>query len=447
MVRSFVFLLLVLFSDVTAAAHLELSEEPIPLRKDLPELPRPPIEIGDSFLGNTPVRPGFRLPTGAMIQPAFTLFGTFRTAVQSFETATSGIKFSEWANRLDLFGNLQLSGTERLLIGFRPLDRRARFSGYQFSPSSTEGSVDAFNAYVTTLFFEGEIAEIFPCFDPEDHHWLDIGFSVGRQRFALQEGMLLDDTIDSIGIVRNTILPSWGSNLRVTFLYGWNQIHRDDNLLDPDACLFGLTSELDVSSSTVAADLLYVDSSGASGIFWGFSAVQRICLWNTSFRLLGSHALDGASSKVDNGYLFFGELSKTPPNGHNFIYCSGFWGIETFTSAARDPAVGGPLGRVGTLFSAVGLGRYAAPLINRPSHAYGGAVGYQFFFDHGRHQLLIEGGGRRSTRRPTMGQLAVAAQYQRAMSQHIVWIASGFAATQEAARATYGGRTEILVKF
>jgi hypothetical protein len=48
------------------------------------------------------------------------LFGTYRTAIQTFEDGTE--RYSEWANRLDMFANLQLSGTERVLIGMRPFD-------------------------------------------------------------------------------------------------------------------------------------------------------------------------------------------------------------------------------------------------------------------------------------------------------------------------------------
>ena len=40
-----------------------------------------------------------------------------------------------------------------------------------------------------------------------------------RQPMRLQEGLLVDDTFDSVGIVRNNLLPPGASNLRMTALY------------------------------------------------------------------------------------------------------------------------------------------------------------------------------------------------------------------------------------
>src|SRR6185437_13379320 len=136
-------------------------------------------------------------------------------------------------NRLDLFGNLQLTGTERLLIGLRPFDdavfsrpARAKYSGFQFGPDGTDGWVERFNARPTTLAFEGDIGQLFPMLDPDGTRPFDIGFSVGRQALLYQDGLLLDDDMDAIGITQNTILPRGSSNLQITAVYAWNQINR-----------------------------------------------------------------------------------------------------------------------------------------------------------------------------------------------------------------------------
>ena len=47
---------------------------------------------------------------------------------------------------------------------------------------------------------------------------------------------------------------------------------------------------------------------------------------------------------------------------------------------ARGPATGGPLGRAGINFAAVGLGSYGAPLSSRARDVAGGAFGYQKFY-------------------------------------------------------------------
>ena len=130
-----------------------LSDVPVPLQVDtVPARPRPIVEIGDTFLGAGNISSGINLPTGAVWQPSFQAWGTFRTAVQTFDN-TGNDRVSEWANRLDLFGQLKLTPTERVLIGLRPLDDEGRFTGYNFSPSQTKGGQSEFNAHVETLFF------------------------------------------------------------------------------------------------------------------------------------------------------------------------------------------------------------------------------------------------------------------------------------------------------
>ena len=113
------------------------------------ERPQPLLELGNPFQASGPIRSGFRLPSGAVWQPSLWVFGTYRTALQVFDNGNE--VFSEWANRLDLFANLQLTGTERILIGVRPLDQDGRSSGYRFSPRDADGWEDALNMRLTTL--------------------------------------------------------------------------------------------------------------------------------------------------------------------------------------------------------------------------------------------------------------------------------------------------------
>ena len=126
------------------------------------------------------------------------MFGTYRTGVNYFDNQST-TNVTEWANRLDLFGQLNLTGTERVLVGIRPLDNenvnRRRFTGYDFRNGR---SIDAWNVNVQTLFFEGDFGEIFPNIDPFDFLAQDYGFSVGRQPMSFQQGLLVnEDMIDA----------------------------------------------------------------------------------------------------------------------------------------------------------------------------------------------------------------------------------------------------------
>lgn len=442
-----------------AAAEAEdksrFSDQPAPLRlHDFPERPAPLIELGDDFLGNGNLQRGFTLPTGAVWSPNLWVFGTMRSALQSFDSGTAP-QLTEWANRLDIFANLQLSPTERVLVGFRPLDQKGtRFSGYTFKPDTINGWDDNFSGTPRTFFFEGELGEIFPNWDKSDRRSLDYSLAVGRQPLILQDGLLVnDDSIDMVSITRNSLNIPGGSTLRISPYFAWSEIERANNVQDKDALMVGINAAADFSVSTVDADLIYVPSSGGGdGLYAGLGAVQRIGKFNTTFRINHSVALEDSSARVRNGTLLFGELSYTMPYGVDLVYLNGFWGFGSFTSADRAPTSGGPLGRLGILNAAVGLGRYGAPLSNQADHAAGAALGYQMFFGElRRRQLLLEIGGRTATRDPILVReqtaYGIGLRYQQAFGRRLVLVLDTFGVSRETVDDSYGGRLELLVKF
>ena len=438
-----------------------LTDEKIPLMKldEMPKRPKPILELGEPFLGTGTLKKGIKLPTGAVWQPAFLLFGTYRTGIQSFDTGRDQI--SEWANRFDLFGNLYLTFTERILIGFRPFDQDGQFTGYTFQPEELRsGFQDEFNRTITTLFFEGDLGEIFPFLDKKDKRSFDFGISVGRQLINFQEGLLINDNIDAVGLTKiNLKLPS-AVNFRYTLLYAWNQLNRTNvsraNAEDNSASLFGVLTETDWRASTVAFDAIYVNADAATGdgIYGGLSAVQRWGRYNTSFRVVGSFPIGGETAQNSQGVLLMSEISWTPHGNHNLFYLNSFWGIDQFRSAARDPATGGPLGRTGILYAAAGLGRSGAALSNQADEAFGGSFGYQMFFAHTRRQLILEAGGRYATDETGQRAFAAGARYQLAFGRHGVIALDSFASYELGRTALtndnefrFGGRLELVIKL
>ncbi|MFT4586021.1 MAG: hypothetical protein ACI9VS_002352 [Candidatus Binatia bacterium] len=437
-------------SNHDAAAQ---ADEPPKLKfSDFPRRPRPLIELGDKFLSEGNLRKGFTLPTGAVWTPNLWVYGNFRSAVQSFDSGAAP-RSSEWVNRLDLFGNLELSPTERVVIGIRPFDHKGDFTGFNFEPATRRGFEENFNAtsfQPRTLFFEGEFGEIFPGLDDGDRLSLDYGISVGRQPLRLQDGLLLDDdALDLLAFTRNAILPRGGSHLRVSTLFGWNEVDRGNNAEEQGSYLLGLDSFLDLKRSTIEWDLLYVLSRNQSdGFYAGLGAIQRLGKLNTTFRVAQSVAIEQENARVGTGTLLFSEFSYTPSHTHDIAYLNGFWGINEFTSAGRDPFAGGPLGRAGLTFAAVGLGRYGSPLNNRAANTAGGALGYQLFLgERRRRQVVAEIGVVTSTNGDANAAQAVAARYQQAFGRRTVLVLDAFGALREDSRESYGGRLEFLIKF
>ena len=431
------------------------------------------LEWGSPFLGTGTIKAGHELPGGAILQPSLLIFGALRTAIQTFKNPLGPggeQKFAEWANRLDIFANLQLTGTERILLGMQPLHDRdlpPTYSGVNFHPENDvrgdEGFVDELNANITTLFFEGDLGEIFPNVDLQDFYHLDLGISIGRQPLFFQEGFLINDTIDAIGLIRNNLIIRGGSNLQFTLLYGWKGINRADNVERGNVDLFGLFVQADLPRSTVNVDVVYTNDSenDDDGLHWGLSATQRIGHYNTAFHILGSHtvgteqaALPGRPvAAVDDGVLLWSEASYVLPWTEDNVYVNVFWGINSFSSAARGPSVGGPLGRHGLSFASIGLGRYTPALANQVADAYGLAMGYQkFLFGGFRKQILFEIGARDSTRSNGPAALALLSRYQQAFGQRTVLQLDAFYSHTKSnftglSGNGYGLRTEILVNF
>ncbi|MBI1902584.1 MAG: hypothetical protein HYS13_15895 [Planctomycetia bacterium] len=477
------------FSFVLHAEHdepeTELEEIPIGLQ-EIP--PRPPllIEWNELFLGPGFLNQGIEMPTGVVWRPTLWVFGTFRSGIQYFDTHRPVDPIAEWANRLDLYAQSNLSGTERVLLGLRPLDEEGvssrTFTGYDFRNGN---SINGFNDQVQTLFFEGDFGEIFPGLDPYDSEFLDYGFSVGRIPIIAQQGLLInEDKVDAVTVTRNTLsgygnlarvstadkdsgvtvtrntLSGYGNlNLRMTGVFAWDQIHRNSvtgrpNTRDHSSHMVALLTESDFYVATVNLDAVYVYSDGDTGDMFVFaaSAIRRHYLfhntYNTSLHVLTSIPTRDTTPFADQGELFFAQTSWTPHRTEDLIYLNGFWAVDQFTSPARGTLAGGPLGQTGIIFAAPGLGRAGAPIGNSTNDVAGASLGYQLFFDETRRQVIWEFGGSKETNGPTnRGAVATALRYQRAYGQHSILILDGFVGKPEGMDVVSGSRAELLIKF
>lgn len=433
-----------------------LSDQPLPPQLDrVPKRPTPLLEWGDPFLGTGEIAPGIPLLTGQVLQPAFLLYGTARTGVQTFDLGGSrGPRFTEAVARIDLYANYQFSGTERFFASIRPLDQGGQFTRYTFAPDNDEGFEFETSEALQTIYFEGDLGEMFPLLDPSDRGQWDIGFSVGRQRVALQDGLLLNDRMDSIGFTRNSILPKGTANYRMTALLAVDDVRRSDGVNSDEALLFALANEADLRLATVSLDGVYVkDQVGKEDAFFlGAGAVRRFGATNTAFRVVSSFPEKDKGVKSSEGTLLYAEISRNRPHSDDLIYTSWFWGIDEYATAARDAHGGGPLDRAGILYNALRLSRYTTALSNDVTEAFGGAIGFQTFLGDAEHrrQLVLELGWRADTDRlkgSDREALAVGFRYEQALGQHLIMRFDGFVAGRDGFAPAAGIRNEFLVKF
>lgn len=413
----------------------------------------PPIEFGPDLLGLGKLHPGFELPTGAIWQPALYLLGGVRTGFNLIET-DGGEDLAEIAVRADIAFNLQLTATERIVIGFTPLNDEGVFTNLQFDPSEGDGFNDEFNADIQQLWFEGDFGELFPGLqrrndDGRLENNFDYGFAIGRQPLSFQDGLLINDTLDAVGIVRNNLqLFGASPSTRLTFLYAWNEVNRNNNQEDNDAQLFGLFTETDTRRSTIEFDLVYINSEeGGDGLFAGYGSTQRFGFWNSTFRINASLALDDESETVSDGVLLFAELSRAPLGTHNVIYINAFAAIDDYASASRGETTGGPLGRVGILFAAPGLGRFISPLSNSGNESVGGVVGHQWFFEDERSNLIAELGVRQNFNGKNSIEGGLGVRFQRSFGRRWLFQSDAFLTDGDERGTDIGFRTEFNFAF
>ena len=454
------------FAELLHTEHVtletDLEEEAIGIQP-IPTRPNLFIDFNEGFLAPGFLPEGIEMPTGAIWRPSFWVFGQKRTAIQYIDNSRPQDPVAEWANRLDLFGQLNLSGTERFVLGLRPYDEeeitRREFGGYDFNNGR---GIDAWNAEFQAFFFEGDFGEIFPRLDPYDSVLLDFGFSVGRQALLAQQGLLInEDMIDAVTVTRNTLNGHGLLNLRMTGVYAWNRVSRSSSLggqpasrFDPSSKMVALLTESDFYRSTVNADVVYTygDEQFGDMVAFGVSGIQRIHgyhnTYNTSLHLLASFPTEETTPFAEQGELLFAQTSWTPHHTEDLVYLNAFLAIDQFTSPARGPLTGSPLGQTGILIAHPGLGSTGPPLGVRTNNTAGALVGYQLFFEHTRRQLIWEIGGHKEYEGPeNRGALGTILRYQQAYGQHTILVLDGFVGKQEGVNVSSGARAEFLFKF
>ncbi|MCP4252222.1 MAG: hypothetical protein GY775_02230 [Candidatus Scalindua sp.] len=424
------------------------SDEPTTIRTDrVPERPVPALELFQGFQRAGPLGYEAMMPTGMVISPFFALYGTYRSGIQMIDENGSEHTAIEWAHRMDALANLTLSGTERILIGTSNRWNRT------FQPEDeTDNQADI---DITTAFFEFDLTEVLAKLDWEGTKPLDYGFTVGRQRIFIDDGFLIDDTMDSIVVTRNTIHIPGTSYARVAALYAWNGIDRATAKKDHvEGDLYGLFATIDRHHSTIDLGMTYLNSptkSGGDQYNVSLASQQPILLFNTSFdttfRISKSGGIDGETAESGNGTLFYTGISWAPKGTDNIAYFNAFGAFGKYTPTSRE--IAGPLGRAGLLFSGNGLSKtFGAPISNRTEETHGAALGYQMFFDGHRRNVVLEIGAREERTTGGIDKIGMAVNVAQSIRQRMFIEVGGFGIKPEDSRHnTFGFRTTFAFTF
>ena len=380
---------------------IDLSDTPLPLLtfEDLPARAGPIIEIGRGINEVGPLSEGIELPTGAVWQPALWIYGSQRIALLATDgdrrTRPGGDR-SEVMTRMDLFANLQLSGTERILAHVRPMDRKGQFAGRVLGPDSMESDWKAeWDADFETIFFEGDLGEMFPLMDPQDSGSGDLAFVVGRFPVEFQNGYLVRDEMTAIGLSQDNIQMEGSSGIRIAGLWAFDHVNEPTSMPDErDVDLFGLFIEGDFPWGLLELDVAGTVAGEERGkqVNAGVGWTGHIAGNNYSVYANVSHHYDQSAAvkevKDFDGALLVGGYSTEVNLRRDLLYATGYWAAGDFGRVASNATP--PLGPIGLSFAGVGLGGYRPALWPRPLDSAGFAAGYQMFFNEERTNWVVE---------------------------------------------------------
>lgn len=427
------------FSTIVVAKSDAVEEE-----KMLPERAAPLIEVGGRFLDTGPIGEQWELFTGAFWQPRLWLIGNYRTALQ-FSDSGADSYHGEWVHQLNLGFNLQLSGTERLFLEINPLNQNSQHTGIEFKPAE-KGWRTHLDGNISSLFFEGDLGEVFPFLNSNDEGGGDVGFSVGRQRLTLQEGYLMNDILDMVGVTQNSILIPGSSNFLITGFWAWSEVNRFNRDEDEDAMLFGVHARMDRPIATWDFDAIaIVDEDDVPHYVAGLSAISRIGHYGLALRALGSLVTDDHDF-ADTGLLLAFQSNVTPNGSDDLLYLNGFWQIGEYTPGSLDNISPGPLAQTGILFAANAIGRIAPLLSGDVEKGFGAALGYEWLINRNT-QTWLELGFRIFEEDQPYWQVGLVNRWQFATSDRSVFIVDAGVEKTDEEETAWLARAEWLIKF
>ena len=320
--------------------------------------------------------------------------------------------------------------------------------------NSFKVNMHGYLVFEDSLFFEGDVGSLFPKLDKAGIKPIDYGFTLGRQPLVFQEGILINDTVDAFGLVRNNLVLTGTSNLRISGMWSWNRLDRNDSSLNSDPHMFALFTSIDAHVSTFALDLIYVNDNdiNGDGFYVGASAIQRLKALgglSTAFRINSSIAMDDEipGNVIGNGTLLTSEFSSIVHGSDDIVYLNPFVAIGNFTQAGREAIVGGPLANTGILFASASLSTYGAEINPFTDDVLGLALGYQAFWDNKRRNMVIEFAAKHDYNGDNFSSFGFGFQLQQAVGQHVqLQLESYYVANGERDDAS-GARAEIQIVY
>jgi hypothetical protein len=329
-----------------------------------------------------------------MVRPEFYLYGDFRSGVATGRNAAG--RTDNWANRLNLDMDLQITDTERFHGFVGPIDDGGAFTRWERVAGDWRFR-DEIDFTPVTGFFEGDVGSMLGGATGQSSPF-ELPITLGLVPLLFQNGIWMEDAVTGAAFslpARHSRLLNW-SNYDATFFAVFDQLNSAAFGADEHAAqAFGTAWFIDAYGGYIETGYAYVnDRNNSSRSYHNVTAsftrryFDRI---SNSVRVIvntgqdGNQAdrtADGALLLVENSWITSTPLTLVP-------YANFFVGWDRPQSVARAGVSGGILRNTGINFDTDGLNGFAT--LDPTGHdTAGGSLGVDLIGDDLDRQLLLE---------------------------------------------------------
>jgi hypothetical protein len=383
------------------------------------------------------------------------VYGEFRSGVGVNKNVNGD--FNNWANRLNLDMDLEITATERIHAFMGPMDRAGDFTRVDFTDDID--FVDRTDIRLDTLFFEGDAGAIFGGLTDQNAPF-DLPFSFGFLPLFYQNGIWANDNVMGAAVAipsRNSPLLKW-SNFDATFFWASDQITSDAFPADNNAAeFFGTAWFIDAYDGYIETDYAFVhDDTGEHRSYHNLSVAftrryfHRI---SNSIRYITNFGQSlPPEQRTADGHLLLLENSLISAAPNTFVpYFNVFYGQGRTQSLARAGVAGGILNNTGINFETDGLTGY--PTLDASGvNTTGAALGVNMLGADFSHQLVLEmaalaANGDDQFRNALGDQYAFGIRYQKPLNNAWIFRTDHMVGLLRNAEDIRGSRFEFRWKF
>lgn len=427
---------------------------------------QPALSLGrEELYGTGEVGEGFNLfGEKNLFNTQLIVFGDWRTAV-AYNDNGNGDPVGQLATRLNLFFDLKLTATERILMFYTPLQNNGNFTRLEFDDANNDGLDFDFETddEPAALFFEGDAGAIIAGLTDEYQSY-DRPIAFGRVPLFFQNGVWFDDAFLGGAMT----IPAQNSpalditNYDITFFAGGAEITSDAftkpdgnggvKADDNEAAMIGAIGFFDVAEGYLEAGFAYMhDKKQNDGdesylnLTAAFSKRYGGRISNATRVIMAvgqeeaANTADGTLLIVENALITHLPLTLIP-------YANFFIGKGSPQPVAKGDGV---LKNVGLAFETDALTGFPT-LDDDGRDTLGGAIGVQYLFALDQ-QLVVEA----ATVIPwdnengniQDNQFALSMRYQRPLTNQWIFRADTIYGHLIGANDVWGARMEMRLKF